>query len=84
MSDRFDREQERSRRLDHLVRSLAADNEIDAARSADLRVALAPFAAVAIPDHVREAFDARFAVEDPAPRATTKPRLATTAPFIRA
>jgi hypothetical protein len=84
MGEQTEREQERSRRLDRLIRSLEADNQRDAERSAELLEALAPFASVTIPDHVREAFDEHFAAEAPAPQATTRTAPATTAAFIRA
>lgn len=86
MSERIDREreQERSRRLDRLFRTLEAENRQDAERSAEVLEALAPFASVTVPDHVREAFDARFAAEEPPARATTSTKPATTAAFIRA
>ncbi len=77
-------EQERTRRLDQIIRSLVAENRIDAERSAELQEALAPFAESEVPGPVQEILDTRFATESAPVQATVDPRVSTTASFIRA
>lgn len=60
MRQAVETEQERTRRLDQLIRSLVAENRIDAERSAELLEALAPFAAVAVSEDVQKDLDALF------------------------
>lgn len=76
-------EQERTRRLDQLVRSLVAENRMDAERSAELQEAAAPFAAESLTAEVRELLDARFASEPTVAKSTASDRLGAAA-LVRA